>query len=69
MGMEVTSIFTLLLCSTGINELRIDLEDFENNKTFAKYGSFSISGESDKYKLTLGDMTAGDAGRWRTCEG
>ncbi|XP_019366006.1 PREDICTED: ficolin-2-like [Gavialis gangeticus] len=58
-----------LLTSLGTNELRIDLEDFENHKTFAKYSSFKISGESDKYKLTLGDMVAGDAGRWGTREG
>ncbi|XP_006264899.1 ficolin-2 isoform X1 [Alligator mississippiensis] len=51
-----------LLTSLGRNELRIDLGDFDNKKYFAKYDSFHILGESDKYKLILGDMVAGNAG-------
>ncbi|CAM4567951.1 unnamed protein product [Lepidochelys kempii] len=51
-----------LLTSFGNNELRIDLGDFENKKYFAKYKSFNILGESEQYKLILGDMVAGDAG-------
>ncbi|XP_043386624.1 ficolin-2 [Chelonia mydas] len=51
-----------LLTSLGNNELRIDLGDFENKKYFAKYKSFSILGESEQYKLILGNMVAGDAG-------
>uniref|UniRef100_A0A8C0QRY0 Fibrinogen C-terminal domain-containing protein n=1 Tax=Chelonoidis abingdonii TaxID=106734 RepID=A0A8C0QRY0_CHEAB len=51
-----------LLTSLGNNELRIDLGDFENKKYFAEYKSFNILGESEKYKLILGDRVAGDAG-------
>ncbi|XP_050783045.1 ficolin-1-like [Gopherus flavomarginatus] len=53
-----------LLTSIGANELRIDLRDFENNHVFAKYKSFKILDESEKYKLILGDFsnsTAGDS--------
>uniref|UniRef100_A0A8C8RH92 Fibrinogen C-terminal domain-containing protein n=1 Tax=Pelusios castaneus TaxID=367368 RepID=A0A8C8RH92_9SAUR len=50
------------LTSFGNPELRIDLTDFENNPVFAKYKSFKISGEAEKYKLILGDFVGGDAG-------
>ncbi|XP_067417573.1 ficolin-1-like [Emydura macquarii macquarii] len=43
-------------------ELRVDLSDMENNKTFASYETFSISGESDKYRLNLGKFLTGTAG-------
>ncbi|MGH0139302.1 UNVERIFIED_CONTAM: hypothetical protein FKN15_076392 [Acipenser sinensis] len=51
-----------LLTETGSHELRIDFEDFDNVKTFAKYQSFKILGESEKYKLVLGEFTGGTAG-------
>ncbi|CAM5108847.1 unnamed protein product [Natator depressus] len=38
----------------GTHELRIDLRDFEDNCVFAKYKSFEILGETEKYKLILG---------------
>ncbi|XP_031566447.1 myosin light chain kinase, smooth muscle-like [Actinia tenebrosa] len=41
--------------------LRIELEDWNAVKYFAKYGSFSIGPESDKYKLKVGSYS-GDAG-------
>ncbi|XP_024051129.1 ficolin-1-like, partial [Terrapene carolina triunguis] len=53
-----------LLTSLGANELRIDLRDFENNHVFAKFKSFKILDETQKYKLILGDFinsTAGDS--------
>ncbi|XP_044848699.1 ficolin-1-like isoform X5 [Mauremys mutica] len=53
-----------LLTSLGANELRIDLRDFENNHVFAKFKSFRILDETEKYKLILGDFinsTAGDS--------
>uniref|UniRef100_A0A8C0JC37 Fibrinogen C-terminal domain-containing protein n=1 Tax=Chelonoidis abingdonii TaxID=106734 RepID=A0A8C0JC37_CHEAB len=53
-----------LLTSLGANELRIDLRDFENNHVFAKYKSFRILDESEKYKLILGDFINSTAGRW-----
>ncbi|KAM4663910.1 ficolin-1-like [Discoglossus pictus] len=43
-------------------ELRIDLQDFENIKHFAKYASFQVLGEDEKYKILLGDFTEGNAG-------
>lgn len=46
----------------GTNELRIDLRDFDNNHQFAKYSSFRIAGETEKYKLMLGEFVGGTAG-------
>ncbi|XP_061459806.1 ficolin-1-like isoform X1 [Rhineura floridana] len=51
-----------LLTSLGENELRIDLTDFDNNHVFAKYASFTVSGETDQYRLALGSFTEGTAG-------
>ncbi|NXU48886.1 FCN1 protein, partial [Turnix velox] len=51
-----------LLTSMGPCELRIDLRDFENNHYFAKYASFRVLGEAEKYKLVLGDFLGGNAG-------
>ncbi|CAH2316441.1 Hypothetical predicted protein [Pelobates cultripes] len=51
-----------MLTSAGTWELRVDLQDFENTKHFAKYSSFQIQGESEKYKLLLGEFTHGNAG-------
>ncbi|KAJ8379806.1 hypothetical protein SKAU_G00005840 [Synaphobranchus kaupii] len=49
-------------------ELRIDLEDFENNTAFAQYGTFgvgllSVDPNDDGYPLTIADYsgTAGDS--------
>ncbi|KAM4640208.1 ficolin-2-like [Amazona ochrocephala] len=50
------------LTSLGLSELRIDLRDFENNYYFAQYSSFRVLGESEKYKLVLGDFLGGNAG-------
>ncbi|KAM4637504.1 ficolin-2-like [Amazona ochrocephala] len=50
------------LTSLGLSELRIDLRDFENNYYFAKYSSFRVLGESEKYKLVLGDFLGGNSG-------
>ncbi|XP_067863078.1 ficolin-1-B-like isoform X1 [Heptranchias perlo] len=51
-----------MLTKTGDFELRIDLVDFDNKDTFAKYQSFKILGESEQYKLVLGNYLAGTAG-------
>ncbi|XP_030391437.1 ficolin-1-like [Gopherus evgoodei] len=51
-----------LLTSQGNNELRIDLMDSETKKYFAKYESFQILGESENYKMILGDFLNGTAG-------
>ncbi|XP_041428049.1 ficolin 2 L homeolog isoform X1 [Xenopus laevis] len=50
------------LTSSGTWELRIDLQDFENVKHFVKYSSFKLLGESDKYKLLLGNLNEGNTG-------
>jgi len=34
--------------------LRVDLEDFEGNTSYAEYNMFSVLNEADKYKLNLG---------------
>ena len=41
--------------------LRVDLEDWDGNKIHAKYGSFSVSAESDNYRLSVGSYS-GNAG-------
>lgn len=46
----------------GTSELRVDLADFEGKHVFAKYSSFQIQGEAEKYKLILGNFLGGDAG-------
>nr|DBA21636.1 TPA: hypothetical protein GDO54_018245 [Pyxicephalus adspersus] len=51
-----------MLTSSGTWELRIDLLTFDNVKHFAKYVSFQILGETEKYKLLLGAFTEGTAG-------
>ncbi|XP_074871856.1 ficolin-1-like [Carettochelys insculpta] len=51
-----------LLTSLGTYKLRIDLRDWDNNHHFATYTSFQIAGESDNYRLRLGDFSCGTAG-------
>uniref|UniRef100_A0A8C0H3W0 Fibrinogen C-terminal domain-containing protein n=1 Tax=Chelonoidis abingdonii TaxID=106734 RepID=A0A8C0H3W0_CHEAB len=51
-----------LLTSFETCELRVDLSDIENKKSFAHYETFSISGQSDKYRLNLGKFLRGTAG-------
>ncbi|XP_071979098.1 ficolin-2-like [Engystomops pustulosus] len=50
------------ITSSGTWELRIDLQDFDFINSFAKYSSFKVMGESEKYKLVLGGFTGGNAG-------
>lgn len=42
-----------MLTSQGQYQLRVDLEDFELNKAFAKYSQFSVAGPMDDYRLML----------------
>ncbi|XP_063288776.1 ficolin-1-like [Pelobates fuscus] len=51
-----------MLTSAGKWELRVDMQDFENTKHFAKYDSFQVLGEAEKYKLLLGAFKEGNAG-------
>lgn len=56
-------VFTLLPpLPAGTSELRVDLTDFEGKREFAKYSSFRIQGEAEKYKLILGNFVGGGAG-------
>ena len=43
--------------------LRVDLEDFDGNITYAEYTIFKVAGEGDKYRLLIGGYsgTAGDS--------
>ncbi|XP_039670975.1 microfibril-associated glycoprotein 4-like isoform X2 [Perca fluviatilis] len=43
-------------------ELLVDMEDFEGNKVFARYSSFSIDPESYGYKLSVSGFINGGAG-------
>uniref|UniRef100_H0Y234 Fibrinogen C-terminal domain-containing protein n=1 Tax=Otolemur garnettii TaxID=30611 RepID=H0Y234_OTOGA len=49
------------LTAQGTSELRVDLVDFEGTRQFAKYRSFKVAGEADKYKLVLGAFVEGSA--------
>ncbi|KAJ0050883.1 hypothetical protein NL108_009324 [Boleophthalmus pectinirostris] len=51
------------LTSQGQYELRINMEDFENNQRFAEYKNFKVDGEKDAYQLHVGEYSgnAGDA--------
>uniref|UniRef100_A0A8C9BMM9 Fibrinogen C-terminal domain-containing protein n=1 Tax=Phocoena sinus TaxID=42100 RepID=A0A8C9BMM9_PHOSS len=50
------------LTTQGSSELRVDLVDFEGNHRFAKYQSFKMAAEAEKYKLVLGAFVRGSAG-------
>ena len=43
--------------------LRIDMEDFDGNITYAKYTTFQVTDEAEKYRITIGGYsgTAGDS--------
>ncbi|KAF1373414.1 hypothetical protein PFLUV_G00238620 [Perca fluviatilis] len=43
-------------------ELLVNMEDFEGNKVFARYSSFSIDSESSGYTLNVSGFTDGGAG-------
>ncbi|KAL2773078.1 ficolin-3 isoform 2 precursor [Daubentonia madagascariensis] len=46
----------------GTWELRVELEDFNGNHTFAHYATFRLLGEADHYQLVLGEFSEGTAG-------
>ncbi|XP_031417962.1 microfibril-associated glycoprotein 4-like [Clupea harengus] len=43
-------------------ELKVDMEDFEGNRVFARYSSFAVGSEIEGYKLTVSGLTNGGAG-------
>ena len=51
------------LTTTDNVTLRVDLEDFDGNITYAEYTTFKVANESDKYRLLVGGYkgTAGDS--------
>lgn len=51
-----------LLTMRKENELRVDMEDWDNEKAYAKYSSFSVDTESSGYKLHLGSFNGGWSG-------
>ncbi|XP_053666697.1 ficolin-1-like [Anopheles marshallii] len=50
------------LTVSGAHELVVLLEDFEGNKTYAKYDQFEIGDESQKYAVTKASGYTGTAG-------
>lgn len=51
-----------LMTQSKTYELRVDLEDFEGQRVFAHYSSFSVDPESEGYRLNLGQFIKGSAG-------
>jgi ficolin len=49
------------LTARAASTLRVDMEDWAGNQKYAKYGSFSVADESDKYRL-IATSFSGDAG-------
>ena len=41
------------LSKNGQDVLRVDLEDFENDKRYANYSTFTVANESGKYRLSV----------------
>lgn len=68
-GCSILGLETIHLLMLKKNyELRVDLEDFEGNKVYAKYKSFGISqmainAELDGYTLDVSDFEDGGAGK------
>ena len=50
------------LTAAGNVLLRVDLEDFEGNITYAEYATFQVANQTDKYRILIGGYsgTAGD---------
>lgn len=48
------------------HELRVDVQKFSGEKKYAKYSSFSVASEADKYKLTVGGYSGTAGNRMST---
>ncbi|XP_035697220.1 angiopoietin-4-like isoform X2 [Branchiostoma floridae] len=64
-----------LLTNQKEYSLRIELQDWEGNQTFAEYSTFRVSDESDQYRLhisgysgTAGDSLDNNGGRFSTVD-
>nr|XP_060626273.1 veficolin-1-like [Anolis sagrei ordinatus] len=51
-----------LLTSSGTQQLRIDVKDMNDTRTYAKYTSFKISSEEENYTLSVGSYVDGNMG-------
>lgn len=51
-----------LLTARTSQELRVDLQKFSGEKAYAKYSTFTVGSESQKYRLTVGGYS-GTAGK------
>ncbi|XP_041360588.1 techylectin-5B-like [Gigantopelta aegis] len=49
------------LTNQGVYDLRVDLEDFDGNTSYALYRNFTIASEDEYFRLNVGQYT-GDAG-------
>ncbi|CAJ0947738.1 unnamed protein product [Ranitomeya imitator] len=58
-----TSLSDISSYTVGSFQLRVDLEDFDNNRAYATYSDFSINGEGDFYRLKLDKFIEGTAGK------
>ena len=54
------------LTSSGVYELRIDLEDFAGNTVYAGYSTFKVESEGSNYTLRIGNYSGKFALRDRT---
>jgi len=54
------------LTASGPSSLRVELEDWNGVKVYAKYGKFNIGDEQAQYRLEVGSYsgTAGDSLAW-----
>jgi len=51
------------LTTTVRQKLRVELEDFEGNKTYAQYNDFLVGSEEEQYKLLMIGTYNGTAGQ------
>ena len=51
------------LTASGNTVLRVEVEDWSGNRAYARYGTFRVGDEGDKYRLSVGSFsgTAGDS--------
>ncbi len=63
LGLRKLHRITSLSRGAAGNQLRVDMEDFEGNTAYAKYGSFAIGDSTAKYTLSVSGYsgTAGDS--------
>ena len=50
-----------MICTRESCEMRVELEDHDGNKVYAKYDSFQVADATDYYRLSLGSYS-GTAG-------